>query len=210
MRVIGYTRVSTEEQADSGAGLEVQRQAIRDEVVRRGWELADMVEDPGFSAKNMRRPGVQRALGMLDRGEAASLVVSKLDRLSRSMLDFTTVCETARKGGWMIVSLDCGVDMSTPAGEMMVNVLASFAQFERRLIGQRTKDGLAVKRAQGVRLGRPPVLPAELRAQIREHRENGVPFAGIAAALNTAGVPTAQGGRCWYPSTVRAAAQVSA
>lgn len=209
MRAIGYIRVSTEEQADSGAGLAAQRQAIEQEVTRRGWELAEIIEDAGYSAKNMRRPGVQAALEMLDRGEAAGLVVAKLDRLSRSMLDFTAVMATARTRGWALVALDCAVDTTTPAGEAMANVLATFAQFERRLIGQRTKDALAVKRAAGVRLGRPPVLSGELRARIARDRAARVPYAAIAGALNDEGVPTAQGGLCWYPSTVRAAERVA-
>lgn len=67
--------------------------------------------------------------------------------------------ERARKSRWALVALDIGVDTTTPAGEMMANVLAVFAQFERRLIGQRTREALAVKRLQGVRLGRRPSLP---------------------------------------------------
>ena len=96
---------------------------------------------------------------MLEAGDAAALVVAKLDRLSRSMIDFTALMATAQKQGWALVALDCAVDTTTPAGEAMANVLATFAQFERRLISQRTREALAVKRAQGVRLGRPPTLP---------------------------------------------------
>ena len=72
------------------------------------------------------------------------------------MLDFTALMATAQKQGWALVALDCAVDTTTPAGEAMANVLATFAQFERRLISQRTKDALAAKKAQGVRLGSPP------------------------------------------------------
>jgi DNA invertase Pin-like site-specific DNA recombinase len=75
-------------------------------------------------------------------------VVSKLDRLSRSMLDFTGVMATAQKQNWALAALDCAVDTTTPAGEAMAHVLATFAQFERRLIGQRTRDALAAKKAQ--------------------------------------------------------------
>lgn len=92
---------------------------------------------------------------MLQRGDACTLVVSKLDRLSRSLVQFAELMERSRRKGWSLVALDLGVDTSTPAGEMMASVLASFAQYERRLIGQRTRDALAVKREQGVRLGRP-------------------------------------------------------
>jgi DNA invertase Pin-like site-specific DNA recombinase len=147
MRVIGYVRVSTEEQAMSGAGLEAQRRAITAECRRRGWELVETIEDRGYSAKDLRRPGVQEALRTLGAGGAKALVVAKLDRLSRSMIDFAAVMAKAQKQNWALVALDVAVDSSTPAGEAMVHMLATFAQFERRLIAQRTREALAVKKA---------------------------------------------------------------
>ena len=171
MQVIGYVRVSTDEQRSSGAGLAAQRATIEAECRRRGWQLVEVIEDAGYSAKDLRRPGVQIALETLKRGEAGALVVAKLDRLSRSMLDFTAVMSKAQKQGWALVALDCAVDTTTPAGEAMANVLATFAQFERRLIGQRTREALAAKRAAGVRLGRPLSLPADVRARIVSERQ---------------------------------------
>jgi DNA invertase Pin-like site-specific DNA recombinase len=117
MHVLGYVRVSTEEQADSRAGLEAQRAAILRECRRRGWKLVELVEDAGYSAKDLKRPGIQAALEVLRRGDARALVVAKLDRLSRSMLDFTAVMAKAQKQGWALVALDCAVDTTTPAGE---------------------------------------------------------------------------------------------
>jgi DNA invertase Pin-like site-specific DNA recombinase len=196
-------RVSTEEQAVSGAGLEAQRRAIVAECKRRGWELVETVEDAGYSAKDLKRPGVQEALGALEAGEARALVVAKLDRLSRSMLDFAALMATAQKQHWALVALDCAVDTSTPAGEAMAHVLATFGQFERRLIGQRTKEALAVKRASGVRLGRPPTVPQSVVRRIQRLRARGDSFRKIAEDLNEARVPTAQGGARWYAATVR-------
>jgi DNA invertase Pin-like site-specific DNA recombinase len=204
MQVIGYVRVSTEEQSTSGAGLAAQRTAIEAECLHRGWHLVEVIEDAGYSAKDLKRPGVQVALETLQQGDAGALVVAKLDRLSRSMLDFTTVMATATKQGWALVALDCAVDTSTPAGEAMANVLATFAQFERRLIGQRTREALAAKRASGVRLGRPVSLPDAVNKRIAAERKAGHSLAAIAAMLNEEQVPTAQGGRQWWPSTVRA------
>jgi DNA invertase Pin-like site-specific DNA recombinase len=204
MQVIGYVRVSTDEQRTSGAGLAAQRAAIEAECRRRGWTLVEVIEDAGYSAKDLKRPGVQIALETLRRGEAGALVVAKLDRLSRSMLDFTVVMAKATKQGWALVALDCAVDTTTPAGEAMANVLATFAQFERRLIGQRTREALAAKRASGVRLGRPVSLPTAVRERIVVERKAGRSLAAIAAMLNKEQVPTAQGGRQWWPSTVRA------
>lgn len=204
MRVIGYARVSTSEQADSRLGLEAQRAAILAECRRRGWELIEMLEDGGHSAKDLRRPGIRLALEALERKKADALVVGKLDRLSRSMLDFTSLMEKAQRQGWALVALDAPVDTTTPAGEAMASVLAVFSQFERRLIGQRTKEALAQKRAQGVRLGRPRQLPEKVRKRIKRRRAAGHTLARIADDLNREGVATAQGGAKWYPSTVRA------
>jgi DNA invertase Pin-like site-specific DNA recombinase len=205
MQVVGYVRVSTDEQRTSGAGLAAQRAAIEAECQRRGWELVEVIEDAGYSAKDLKRPGVQTALETLRSGGASALVVAKLDRLSRSMLDFTAVMSQATKQGWALVALDCAVDTTTPAGEAMAHVLATFAQFERRLIGQRTREALAAKRASGVRLGRPVSLPAAVRKRIASERKAGHSLAAIAAALNEEKIPTAQGGRKWWPSTVQAA-----
>jgi DNA invertase Pin-like site-specific DNA recombinase len=203
MRVIGYVRVSTEEQAVSGAGLEAQRRAIVAECKRRGWELVETLEDAGYSAKDLKRPGVQEALRVLEAGEAKALVVAKLDRLSRSMLDFAALMARAQKQSWALVALDCAVDTSTPAGEAMAHVLATFGQFERRLIGQRTKEALAAKKAAGVRLGRRPNVPQPVVRRIQRQRARGDSFRKIADDLCEAGVPTAQGGARWYAATVR-------
>ena len=163
----------------------------------------EIIEDAGYSAKDLKRPGVQSALDVLKQGGADALVVAKLDRLSRSMLDFASIMAMATKQGWGLIALDCAVDTTTPAGEAMANVLATFAQFERRLISQRTKDALAVKRAQGVRLGRPRQLPQDVVDRLTRERERGATLSAIAEGLNGDRVATAQGGKSWYASTVR-------
>ena len=216
MKVVGYVRVSTAEQADSGAGLEAQRAAIVGEVKRRGWEVVGICEDAnGVSGKSMRnRPGLADALEMIEGGSAGGLIVAKLDRLSRSLLDFAALMAQSQRNGWSLIALDLGVDTSTPAGEMMAHVLATFAQFERRLIGQRTKDALHARVATGkpwvskqgrmtVGLGRPPGLPPSVRRRIVRERQEGRSLRAIAADLNAEGVPTAQGGKQWWPTTVR-------
>jgi DNA invertase Pin-like site-specific DNA recombinase len=204
-RVVGYIRVSTDEQADSGLGLEAQRSAIEAECARRGWELAEVYEDAGASGKSMSgRLALQRALDAVRGHEASALVVAKLDRLSRSLLDFAGLMEDARKGEWSLVILDLGVDTTTPSGEMIANVMATFAQFERRLIGQRTKDALAVKKRQGVKLGRPRSIGEDVVERIRSDRAEGWTLRAIAAGLNEDGVPTGHGGARWHASTVKA------
>jgi DNA invertase Pin-like site-specific DNA recombinase len=201
--VVGYVRVSTAEQADSGAGLEAQRRALADEADRRGWTLVGLYEDAVSGKSLAGRPGLQAALAAVESGQADALAVSKLDRLSRSLLDFAFLMERARKRGWALIALDLGVDTSTPGGEMMASVLATFAQYEHRLIGQRTKDALAVKREQGVRLGRPRTMRPEAVALIHELRAQGHSYRAIASLLNERRLPTAQGGRMWHAQTVR-------
>ncbi len=202
MSVIGYVRVSTGEQGSSGAGLEAQRAAIRAECDRRGWELARIEEDV-LSGKSMNRPGLQAALDACRSGEVGGVVVAKLDRLSRSVIDFGKLLAEAKRDGWNIAGLDFGLDLTTPAGKLVANVLMSVAEWEREMIGQRTRDALAVKRASGVRLGRPPALPAAVVRRIRSERKRGRTLAAIADGLNMDVVPTAHGGSRWHPGTVK-------
>ncbi len=100
--------------------------------------------------------------------------------------------------------LDLGIDPSTPAGEMTATVVAAMAQMERRLIGQRTKDALAVKRAEGVQLGRPREIGEETIERIQELYEAGLSVAAIARKLNEECVPTPRGGRWHSPGVKRA------
>jgi DNA invertase Pin-like site-specific DNA recombinase len=123
------------------------------------------------------------------------------------MLDFSKIMAAAQKQSWGVVALDVAVDTTTPAGEMMANVMATFAQFERRLIGQRTRDALAAKRAAGVVLGRPRQLDGAVVDRIRAERAAGASLAAIGRGLDADGVPTAHGGARWWPATVRAVLQ---
>jgi len=225
-------RVSTAEQADSHAGLDAQRAAIEAEAIRRGWTAIDYVEDPAWSGKDLERPAMQQALAMLAAGEADCLVAAKVDRISRSVKDYAGLLERAHREGWHLVTLDLGIDTSTPMGEAMANVSATFAQLERRMIGQRTADALAQKRITGTatdkkEIGRPVDLSDETRQKIARLHADGMSAEKIATWLNgdrvkvgrhelgrsgkftvtMSGrhkpVPTAHGGAQWHPSTVR-------
>ena len=205
--VIGYVRVSTEEQAQGGAGLEAQRAAIRDECERNGWTLAAIIEDAGISGKTLNRPGLQQALEILRRGEASRLVVAKLDRISRCTEDVCALARKASSQGWALVLLDMRLDTNTIEGTMMLTVMASFAQFERGRISQRIREALAVKKAQGVRLGRPAAIEGNVAARIVALKAEGKGLQAIADTLNQEGVKTARGGAQWYASTVRVVLQ---
>jgi DNA invertase Pin-like site-specific DNA recombinase len=201
--VIAYSRVSTDEQAVSGLGLADQRAVIAHEASRRGWDDVVHLSDEGFSAKNLSRPAIAEALELLRTGQASTLVVSKLDRLSRSLLDFANLMQTAKRQGWELVVLDMAVDTTTPSGQLMASVMASFAEYERALIGARTSAALQQLKASGVRLGRPVSLEPAVRQRIVAERGSGRTLAAIAEGLIRDGVATARGGK-WYPSTVKA------
>jgi DNA invertase Pin-like site-specific DNA recombinase len=189
--MVGYCRVSTDEQAASGHGLAAQRAAIDAEATRRGWTIS-WVSDHGYSGKNLRRPGIARALGLLRAPRrsrtAGGLVVAKLDRLTRSLSDFAHLMDRAHREGWALVALDLNVDTTTPAGELLANVMATVNQFERRVIAQRTRDALAVLKQRGVRLGSPRLRAGRTSERVRRRIlrlcARGMSYPKIAALLN--------------------------
>ena len=204
--VVGYLRVSTEEQADSGAGLAVQEAAIRAECQRRELPLLVLHTDAGISGKSLVRPALTAALEDLDARRGDVLMVAKLDRLTRSVHDASGLMQRSEKSGWGLVALNAPVDTTTPAGRAMAQILSVFAELERRLIGERTKAALAVKKSQGVVLGRPRTLPDKVVRRIVRERARGRTWSAIADGLNGDGIATAQGGLRWYPATVRSVA----
>lgn len=201
-RAIGYVRVSTSEQGESGLGLHAQRETIENEAARRGWQL-EIIEDRGASAKSMRRDGVREALRRLESGEAEVLIVAKLDRLTRSLADFSRLMEQQTRERWDLVACDLGIDTSTATGELIANLVMSVAQWERRAIGDRTRESLAAAKARGTRLGAPPAIPAAVRCDILKMRAQGLSLLRIAKRLNELKVPTAREGSRWHDSTVR-------
>ena len=202
LRAVVYTRVSTGRQAESGLGLTDQLAQAKLAVEGRGWTVVRYAQDAGASGGSTKnRPQLAEALAMLDRGEADVLVAAKLDRLSRSVVDFAKIMERATRKGWSIVCLDLGVDTSTPSGQLMANVMAAFAQHERHLIAERTKGSHRVRRERGQRAGQVPILSNDIRWRIADEHAAGQSLNGIATRLNAENVPTARGGR-WYASTV--------
>ena len=192
-RVIGYVRVSTDDQNDSGAGLDAQRRAIEAKVASKGWQMMRIAKDVASGKSLNGRHDLKAALAELKAHKADALVVAKLDRLSRSVPDFGSLLETARKQGWHVVMLDLELDTSTPMGEAMANMAMTFAQFERRMIGLRTKEALAVRRAQGVRLGRERMISPAIERRIKQLRQRGLSYQLIAARLTAENIPTPSG-----------------
>jgi DNA invertase Pin-like site-specific DNA recombinase len=201
---LAYVRVSTVDQAEEGASLAAQTAALTAEAERRGWAV-EIVVEAGKSAKSLNgRPALAEALDRLDRGAASYLLCVRLDRLSRSVSDFAGLVDRARRKGWGLVLQSPALDLSDPAGEFTANVLASAAQYERRLLSARTREGMAQRKAEGVHLGRAAdaaMFPTYRR--ILGLHKAGESYNAIAQALSAEGVPTARGGK-WAAATVRA------
>ena len=218
MKIIGYCRVSTEQQAESGLGLESQEAKLRAYCELYGHELVEVIHDAGFSAKSLNRAGLSRALSMLESGEAEGLLVSKLDRLTRSVKDLGSLIDnyfSEQAGKGCLLSVQDQVDTSTAGGRLVLNVLMSVAQWERESISERTSDALQARAARGlVKGGQAPTgkqwheggliahdAESEAVAIVHQLRESGLSLRQIVAELNRLGVPTRQGAK-WHLTSV--------
>jgi DNA invertase Pin-like site-specific DNA recombinase len=217
MKVVGYVRVSTEEQAAGGVSLAAQREKIAAYARLYDLELIEIVEDAGASGKTLDRPGLIQALDMLRRGQAAGLVVGKLDRLTRSVADMAKLVDRyfGERAGKSLLSVADQVDTRTAAGRLVLNVLVSVSQWEREAIAERTADALRYKRSAGEVYGPIPlgfahdgagrlVVVQEEAATVeraRELRASGLSLRAVAAQLGAEGRQTKRGGR-WLPTTV--------
>ena len=136
------------------------------------------------------------------------MVAAKLDRITRSLLDFASLVQEAQRRGYDLVVIEQGFDLSTSHGRAMAGMLAVFAEYERELVSDRIRAALAVAKRKGTKsgkpIGRPRALPANVRARNRRLHKAGHGLADISRRLNADGVPTAHGGRRWYASAVRA------
>jgi DNA invertase Pin-like site-specific DNA recombinase len=153
-RVVGYIRVSTEGQADAGVSLEAQRTKLSAYCTAMDLALVGIEADEGLSAKTLTRPALQRALAALREGEADALLVTKLDRLTRSVRDLgVLVDEYFAAGRWALLSVADSIDTRSASGRLVLNVLTSVAQWEREATAERTREALVQVRREGVRLG---------------------------------------------------------
>lgn len=153
MKTIGYIRVSSEDQANSGLSLAHQKAKIEAYAMATDLALVEVIEDAGKSAKSLNREGMQKALEMIRKGEAKALIVLKLDRLTRSVKDLGTLVELFDKTGAALISVQDSINTQTAAGRLVLNVLGSVAQWEREAIGERTAAALAVKKDRGEKTG---------------------------------------------------------
>ena len=159
-------------------------------------------QPPTRVASGAPGPALGPALEALDvAGAGAALVVARLDRVTRSLLAWAELVERSRRRGWAIVVVAEGFDLSTDSGELTAALLASVAQYERRLIGARTREAMAAGKARGARYGRPIEHAPEARHIVGEMRAGAATLQAIADRLTAEGISIPRGGP-WRTSNV--------
>ncbi|MBM0205658.1 recombinase family protein [Micromonospora sp. STR1s_5] len=164
-----YLRVST-----GGQTVENQRRELEAVAERHGWEIAATFEDAGISGAQGRdkRPGLDALLKAVSRREVDVVAAWSVDRLGRSLQDLVGILGDMHAKNVDLYLHQQGLDTTTPSGKAMFQMLGVFAEFERSIIQERVKAGLARVRAQGVKLGRPKISPAK-EARVRALRAEG-------------------------------------
>jgi len=215
MKIVGYVRVSTEEQH---LGLQAQRQALEDWCAKNDHELIVTHEDHGVSgaAPVDDRPGLLRAIEDVRANEAGALLILRRDRLARDVVIAAVAERMVQSIGAKIVTTDGSSSIDGPEGQLMRTIIDAVAQYERALIRARVKSALAVKKAKGERTGDIPIgysLSADGKTlvkdqkeqvavkRIRSLRQSGKTLRQIADYLGKHGIPCR--GRKWYPMTVK-------
>jgi DNA invertase Pin-like site-specific DNA recombinase len=153
MKAVGYVRVSTDKQAETGVSLEAQAGKIRAMALVHSAELLDVIIDGGESAKSLQRPGMERLLALVDSRQVQAVIVAKLDRLTRSVRDLCELLESFEGRGVALISVAESLDTSSAAGRLVLNIMTAVSQWEREAIGERTRDALSHKRSNGERVG---------------------------------------------------------
>ena len=150
IKVAAYIRVSTDEQAEKGFSLQIQRERIAAQIAAKGWELYEVYEDGGQSGGKLDRPRLNDMLADIKAGKIQAVVVYKLDRLSRSQRDILKLIEDDFMGNDVeLVSVMESLDTSTPMGMAMIGIMGVFAQLERDTIRDRTSTGRKAKAKTG-------------------------------------------------------------
>ncbi len=215
MKAIGYVRVSTDEQAKSGLGLEAQITKIKAYAELFDIELTEIIADEGLSGKTLEREGLQRAIKMLKEKKAEGMVIAKLDRLTRNVADLGTLVTNVFDKA-ELYSVSEQINTKNAAGRLVLNVLVSVAQWERETICERTIDALQAKKARGEKTGGnipfgfdevngKLVKNAEEQAiteEIKNLRSKGFSLRKIAEALNQRGIAT-KNGKTWTATQIQ-------
>jgi DNA invertase Pin-like site-specific DNA recombinase len=206
VRAVGYASVNGE--GKSTAELDAQKRAIDRCAERLNLDLVEVVrEREPEKGKALDRAGLSYLIERIAAGDASCLVVTGLDRLSRSVAELGTIVQWLERNDVRLVAVDLGLDTADPAGRATAHALASVAGWERERLSERTRKGLAAARskrhaAKGGTAGDWP----DIRKRIAAMRADGMTLQAIADVLNREGVPTPRGGTEWRPSSVQSAA----
>ncbi|MGH9488806.1 MAG: recombinase family protein [Terriglobales bacterium] len=199
MKAAIYARVSTL----AGQNPEMQLAEVRAYCQRRGWSVAGEFVDIGISGAKDRRPQLDLMLAACQRREVDALVVYRYDRFARSLRQLVNALAEFDALGIQFVSLHENVDTTTPGGRLVFGIFASIAEFERELIRERVRSGIAAARARGARIGRPRVIVDAQR--ITDLRRSGSSWRQIGRALGI-GAATARVRAAQYNPTVAGSA----
>ncbi len=209
MKAIGYIRVSTEEQAQHGISLDAQRAKVEAYALTKDLDLVGIVEDAGKSAKDLRRPGVQKILKMAKTGEIDAVIIVKLDRMFRNTVDALSTAKDFDKRGVALHSISESLDTNSAMGKFFFTLTAALAEMERGLVGERTRAALARKREKGESTGGKTPFGFDLQAggklvknpeeqsalsKMKRWRDSGHTYQGIADRLTRAGIAPKYGG----------------
>jgi DNA invertase Pin-like site-specific DNA recombinase len=201
MRAAIYARVSRNNGQDPG----MQTHELREHCQRRGWDIEGEYVDAGVCGAKERRPQLDALLAACRKRRVDAVVVYRYDRFARSLRQLVNALEEFRSLGIEFISLHEGVDTSTPNGRLVFGIFASIAEFERELIRDRVKSGIAAARSKGRKLGRPRVS-LDL-ARIASLRDSGLSWPKIAKAMGVSvGTVYQAAGRLSKIPTKRAAA----
>jgi site-specific DNA recombinase len=215
-RVVAYVRVSTEDQATKGVSIDAQEARIRAYATAMALDVSEVVVDAGESAKTLQRPGLQRILGGVRSREIGTVVVLKLDRLTRSTRDLAELLDLFARVDAALVSVSESLDTTSACGRLVLNLLTTVAQWEREAISERTATALAHKRVSGRVYGSVPfgyrrdgdalVFDSAQQTALAEMVKldaNGASYRDIARRLEELGIATTRGGSRWHASSVR-------
>jgi DNA invertase Pin-like site-specific DNA recombinase len=178
-RVAIYARVSTKEQS-----TETQVTQLTAYCQARGWTDVAVFRDDGISGVRDNRPELDKLRERMLHGDFSSVVVSKMDRLGRSLGMILRFWDEADAAGVRVIVIDQGIDTSTPAGRLQRNMLAALAEFERELILERTRAGIVRARALGKKFGAPRRIPESVAREVRARRDHGESLRMISQRMN--------------------------
>ena len=200
MQVVGYVRVSTEDQARDGVSMSAQQAKLEAYCLVKDWTLFTVIRDEGYSAKHLKRPGLEELLALVTSRQVEAIIVYKLDRLTRSVSDLDKLVRLFDRHDVALVSLQESLDATTATGRLMMNLLASVSQWEREVIGERTSDALQHLKAQGKRYCHTVYGNLEVIALMHQLRTAGKSYEAIAQHLNAVASPPqwAGSGRPWW------------